>query len=46
MKSLKVYERVNKIRKYCNVVSSKWVFRYKYNSDKRLVARSFTKNKV
>ena len=49
MKNLNVYEVVSKVPKNYNIVTPKWVFRYKYNSDNsinkrkaRLVARGFT----
>jgi len=49
MKNLNVYEFVKSIQKNTNLVSAKWVFKYKYNSDNtinkrkaRLVARGFT----
>jgi len=49
MKNLKVYKKVDRVPKGSNIITPKWVFRYKYNSDNsinkrkaRLVARGFT----
>jgi len=49
MKRLKVYKIVNKILKNANIISSRWIFKYKRNSEDkiiqrkaRLVARGFT----
>jgi len=49
MKDLNAYEVVSKVPKNYNIVTPKWVFRYKYNPDNsinkrkaRLVARGFT----
>ena len=48
MTDLKVYETVNKVPKNANIITPRWVFRYKYDSDgnitkrkARLVARGF-----
>jgi len=49
MKDLNIYEVVSKVQKNYNIVTPKWVFRYKYNPDNtinkrkaRLVTRGFT----
>jgi len=49
MRDLKVYETVNKVPKNKNIITSRWVFKYKHDSEgnviKRkvlLVARKFT----
>jgi len=51
MKNMNVYKVINKIPEGANIISSRWIFKYKRDADgnivkrkARLVARGFTQN--